>query len=85
MNAFTLEPMGTTDFGEGSIAGLAQHVRAHGERAFVVSEAADTLNETPMQPTPPESTSRRRLPGTPALPGIGTIYRRITDCERQSL
>ncbi len=39
MNAFTLEPMGTTTFGEGSVAGLAQHVRAHGSRAFVVSDA----------------------------------------------
>ena len=39
MNAFVLEPMGTTTFGEGSVAGLAQHVRAHGDRAFVVSDA----------------------------------------------
>ena len=39
MNAFMLNPMGTTAFGEGSVAGLPQHVRAHGERAFVVSDA----------------------------------------------
>ncbi len=39
MNPFTLDPMGTTAFGEGGIAGLAQHVRAHGSRAFVVSDA----------------------------------------------
>ena len=30
--------MPTTALGEGSISGLAQHVRAHGQRAFVVSD-----------------------------------------------
>ena len=35
---FTLEPMPTTTVGEGSIAGLGQQVRAHGQRAFVVSD-----------------------------------------------
>lgn len=39
MNSFTLDPMGTTAFGEGSITELAQHVRNHGSRAFVVSDA----------------------------------------------
>ncbi len=39
MDSFTLEPMGTTHVGAGSIAGLAQHVRARGRRAFVVSDA----------------------------------------------
>ncbi len=38
MNPFTLAPMGTTTVGAGSISGLAQHVRAHGSRAFVVSD-----------------------------------------------
>ncbi len=48
MNAFTLEPMPTTTVGEGSVAEIAQHVRAHGSRAFVVSDpgvrAAGVLN-----------------------------------------
>ena len=48
MNAFTLEPMPTTTAGEGSVAEIAQHVRAHGSRAFVVSDpgvrAAGVLN-----------------------------------------
>ncbi len=39
MSNFTLEPMGTTIVGAGSVANLAQHVRAHGSRAFVVSDA----------------------------------------------
>ncbi len=39
MNPFNLDPMGTTTVGEGSTAGLAQHVRAHGSRAFVVSDS----------------------------------------------
>lgn len=34
----TLKPMPSTALGEGSISGLAQHVRAHGDRAFVVSD-----------------------------------------------
>ncbi|MCY4175472.1 MAG: iron-containing alcohol dehydrogenase [Acidimicrobiaceae bacterium] len=38
MNAFTLEPMPVTAVGEGSVAGLAGHVRAHGSRCFVVSD-----------------------------------------------
>ena len=38
MNAFTVDPMGLTAFGEGSVSGLAQHVRAHGDRAFVISD-----------------------------------------------
>ena len=38
MNPFTLEPMGTTTVGEGSVSGLAQHVRGHGSRVFVVSD-----------------------------------------------
>ncbi len=38
MSTFTLEPMGTTTVGAGSIVGLSQHVRAHGRRAFVVSD-----------------------------------------------
>ncbi|MCH2185296.1 iron-containing alcohol dehydrogenase [Myxococcota bacterium] len=39
MDTFTLDPMGKTAFGEGSVSGLAQHVREHGRRAFVVSDA----------------------------------------------
>ena len=39
MDAFTLDPMGKTAFGEGSVSGLAQHVGDHGRRAFVVSDA----------------------------------------------
>ena len=39
MDTFTLDPMGKTAFGEGSISALAQHVRDHGRRAFVVSDA----------------------------------------------
>jgi alcohol dehydrogenase class IV len=38
MSPFTLDPMPTTIVGEGDIAGLAQHVRANGSRAFVVSD-----------------------------------------------
>ncbi len=38
MNAFTLEPMGTTTVGAGSVGEVAQHVQAHGARAFVVSD-----------------------------------------------
>ena len=38
MGNFTLEPQGTTTVGAGSIGGLAQQVRAHGSRAFVVSD-----------------------------------------------
>ncbi len=38
MTNFTLEPMGTTTVGAGSVAEAAQHVRAHGNRAFVVSD-----------------------------------------------
>ena len=38
MSIFTLEPMGATTVGAGSVAGLAQQVRAHGSRAFVVSD-----------------------------------------------
>ena len=48
MNTFTLEPMPTTTAGEGSVTDIAQHVRAHGSRAFVVSDpgvrAAGVLN-----------------------------------------
>ncbi len=38
MNAFILEPMGTTTVGAGSVAEVAQHVQSHGTRAFVVSD-----------------------------------------------
>ena len=38
MNPFNLEPMGTTAVGAGSLAGLPQLLRAHGGRAFVVSD-----------------------------------------------
>ncbi len=38
MTAFTLEPMGTTTVGAGSVAEVAQFVQAHGKRAFVVSD-----------------------------------------------
>jgi len=38
MNPFTLNPMPTTVFGEGSISSLPEHVRAHGSRAFVVTD-----------------------------------------------
>ena len=38
MTAFTLEPMGTTTVGAGSVGEIAQYVRAHGARAFVVSD-----------------------------------------------
>ena len=38
MNTFTLEPMGRTTVGPGCVAEIAQHVRAHGTRAFVVSD-----------------------------------------------
>ncbi len=38
MTTFTLEPMPTTTVGEGSVAGLAQHVRTHASRCFVVSD-----------------------------------------------
>ncbi len=38
MNPFTLAPMPTTTMGENSVAQLAQHVRAHASRAFVVSD-----------------------------------------------
>ena len=39
MNTFTLDPMGTTAVGENSIGNLAQHVQAHGTRAFFISDA----------------------------------------------
>ena len=42
MNPFTLEPMPTTNMGEGRVTELAQHVRAHGDRAFVVSDPGIT-------------------------------------------
>lgn len=38
MTPFTLDPMPTTNVGEGTVDNLAQHVRAHGSRAFVVSD-----------------------------------------------
>ncbi len=38
MKNFTLEPMGTTIIGAGSIAKIADYVRSHGSRAFVVSD-----------------------------------------------
>ena len=38
MNPFTIEPMPTTIIGSGSVSGLAEHVRASGDRAFVVSD-----------------------------------------------
>ncbi len=38
MSSYILEPMGTTVVGEGSVADLAQQVRTHGSRAFVVSD-----------------------------------------------
>lgn len=38
MSTFTLEPMPTTTAGQGCISGLAQAVREHGSRAFVVSD-----------------------------------------------
>ncbi len=38
MNPFALEPMGTTTVGAGSVGEVAQHVRANGARAFVVSD-----------------------------------------------
>jgi len=38
MDAFTLNPMPTTVTGRGTLGSLAQHVRAHGDRAFVVSD-----------------------------------------------
>ena len=39
MNTFTLDPMGTTAVGENSIGNFAQHVQAHGTRAFFISDA----------------------------------------------
>ena len=39
MNTFTLDPMGITVVGENAIGNLAQHVQAHGSRAFLVSDA----------------------------------------------
>ena len=39
MNSFTLDPMGITVVGENAIGNLAQHVQAHGSRAFLVSDA----------------------------------------------
>lgn len=38
MKNFTLEPMGMTTVGAGTIANIAQQVRDHGSRAFVVSD-----------------------------------------------
>ena len=38
MNTFTLSPMPTTVTGPDTVAELPQHVRAHGKRAFVVSD-----------------------------------------------
>ena len=39
MHTFTLDPMGITVVGENAIGNLAQHVQAHGSRAFLVSDA----------------------------------------------
>jgi alcohol dehydrogenase len=39
MNPFTIDPMPVTIVGAGSVSGLAEHVRAQGDRAFVVSDA----------------------------------------------
>ncbi len=38
MKNFTLEPMGTTIVGAGSVAKIAEHLRSLGSRAFVVSD-----------------------------------------------
>ncbi len=38
MTTFTLEPMPTTTVGEGSVAEIAQHVKAYGSRCFVMSD-----------------------------------------------
>nr|MDJ0786436.1 iron-containing alcohol dehydrogenase [Myxococcota bacterium] len=87
MSTFTLEPMGTTTAGEGSIAGLAQIVRAHGSRAFVVSDAGvsqagvlDTVTEaltaesvewTSFVDVDPNPTDANVAAGVAALQGFG--------------
>ena len=38
MQPFSIDPMPTTIVGAGSVSGLAEHVRAIGDRAFVVSD-----------------------------------------------
>lgn len=38
MNPFTLDPMPSTTVGAGSISGLADLVKAHGQRAFVITD-----------------------------------------------
>jgi len=38
MSNFTLEPVGRTTVGAGSVASIAEHVQANGSRAFVVSD-----------------------------------------------
>ena len=39
MTSFTIDPMPATIVGNGAVSGLAEHVRANGGRAFVVSDS----------------------------------------------
>ena len=88
MTTFTLDPMPTTTVGEGSVAGLAQHARAHGSRAFVVSDPGvraagilDTVTDaltddgiewTAFDDVDPNPTDVNVAAGVESLRGFGT-------------
>ncbi len=87
MNPFTLESMGTTHLCEGGAASLAQHVREHGSRAFVVSDngvqaagvldtvtdalTSDGLEWTAFVDVDPNPTDANVSDGVSALRGFG--------------
>ena len=87
MSTYTLEPMPTTIVGEGTVAEVAQHVRAHGSRAFVVSDpgvraagivdtvvdalTADGLEWTVFDDVDPNPTDANVAAGVESLRGFG--------------
>ena len=87
MNTFTLDPKGTTAVGENSIGNLAQHVQAHGTRAFFISDAGvqgagvlDTVTEAltahnvewaAFTDVDPNPTDTNVAPGVAALKSFG--------------
>lgn len=88
MSTYTLESMPITLVGEGSVAGFAQHVRAHGSRAFVVSDPGvraagivdtvvdaltkDGLEWTVFDDVDPNPTDANVAAGVESLRGFGT-------------
>ncbi len=90
MNTYTLEPMPTTAVGEGSVAEIAQHVKAHGSRAFVVSDPGvraagvldsvtdaltkDGLDWITFDDVDPNPTDTNVAAGVESLRGFGTEH-----------